>query len=147
MTQSLRHAILQQVMQALAKHPLLAGVPVLRNPRVQLTLADGPRAVIVREQADDLMDFAGQTETRRYTLIVGAISRAHTDPDAEADALHEATREAIVAAVPAITSGTNSARVLLREQSTQFDFEPLDSGGAAVLTTWVVQYRRPPNLQ
>lgn len=146
MTQSLRHALLLEIVRALSQHPDLAGVPVLRNPRTQLTLAHGQRAIIVREQADDLMDSAGQTETRRYSVIVGAISRRHDEPDADADALWESTRKAIVAAVPAMTTATNSARVLLREQSTQFDVEPLDSGGAAVLTTWVVQYRRPPTL-
>ena len=48
---------------------------------------------------------------------------------------------------PDARAGEMGLRVLLREQSTQFDVEPLDSGGAAVLTTWVVQYRRPPTLQ
>ncbi len=144
MTQSLRRTILLQVIAAIEARPDLAGLPVVRNPRTQLTLADGARVVVLREMGDDLLDSAGQIETRRYTVLVGAISRAQSDPDADADALHESTREAVAGAVPAITEKVG--KVLVREQATQFDFEALDSGGAAVFTTWVVQYRRPVSL-
>lgn len=137
---SVRYLISRAVFEALRDAPELAGARVLDNPSEPQALAAGERIVFVEDQSDGFIDQAGQAGTRRFVFAVGVINRsssARAGADADYVAAEAALRSRHTELIKELSCGP------LRERDVSFRVESIDVGGALVLGTFEVEYRRP----
>lgn len=137
---SVRYLVSRAVFEALRDAPELAGARVLDNPSEPQALAAGERIVFVEDQSDGFIDQSGQAGTRRFVFAIGVINRtsaARAGADADYVAAEAAVRERHTALIRELGCGP------LREREVSFRVEAIDVGGALVLGTFEVEYRRP----
>ena len=137
--QSLRFQIGAAIVQALSSAPALADAVVIDHPKTPSDLSKGTRVIFVEDQADSLVDQPNQQAKRSFVFTVGVINRTAQDR-AGADADHLAAEAAIRAAYPILASTLGCGP--LRELDVRFRVEGLDVGGALILTTYAVEYRK-----
>ena len=139
-TQSRRYQISAAIVQALSTAPALAGAVVIDHPKTPSDLSKGTRVIFVEDQSDDLIDQPNQQAKRSFSFAVGVINRTAQDR-AGADADH-------LAAFAAIRERHQTALVKnlgcgpLRELGVRFKVEGLDVGGALILASYAVEYRK-----
>lgn len=120
--------------------PALAGAKFRRNPPDPANIKDGARVVFIEDQSDSHIDEKGQQGLRKYVFALGVINRSES-PEDDADADHDAACDALREAANSLTAADNPTR--LYEAQTIFKVEGVDVGGALILTTFELTYRRP----
>lgn len=136
-----RWGAVQILLAALKSASTLAGVRVVHNPRTPASLNQGAYTVFVKDQADTLVDKAGQIERRTHQFLLCAVARTSDAAECEADALHEAAASALRGALSTLMQ---HARIVnLSEVHTQFDVASLEIDGAICLSTWELKYNKP----
>lgn len=139
-TQSLRYQISAAIVQALSTAPALSGAVVLDHPKAPSDLSKGTRVVFVEDQTDDLIDQPNQQDKRSFSFAVGVINRTAQDR-AGADVDHLAA-EAAIRKVHQSTLVATLRCGPLRELGVRFKVEGLDVGGALILASYAVEYRK-----
>lgn len=139
-TQSLRYQISAAIVQALSTAPALSGAVVLDHPKAPSDLSKGTRVIFVEDQADDLIDQPNQQAKRSFSFAVGVINRTAQDR-AGADADNLASEAAIRQCHQDVLASTLRCGQL-RELGVRFKVEGLDVGGALILTSYAVDYRK-----
>lgn len=149
MSQSTRYEIATAL--AAAVEAAAADLPAKykRNPTDPANLVrDGSRHLWFTDESDGFIDDKGQQGLRRYTCTLGVIGPDHATADADQFAAEAAMRKAALelAAGNATSSRPNGdGRTVgdLRELQTVFKVEGVDAGGALIVTTFGIDYRRP----
>lgn len=139
-TQSLRYQISAAIVQALSTAPALAGAVVLDHPKSPSDLSRGPRVIFVEDQTDSLIDQPNQQGKRLFSFAVGVINRTAQDrAGADADYL---VAEAAIRQVHQTVLAATLRCGPLRDLDVRFKVEGLDVGGALILASYAVEYRK-----
>lgn len=137
---SIRWVIFDTLACALEQAPELQGVPVHRNPTSAIALKQGEYVVVVRWNADTLLESPGGKEKRQFRLLIGSIAKSQQS-DQDADALHQVVGEVARRAIVALNVAGN--KVLPREREITPDLEAILMEGALVLSVWEIEYEKP----
>lgn len=137
---STRWVIFDTMAAALEQAPELQGVPVRRNPTSAIALKQGEHVVVVRWNADTLLESPGGKEKRQFRLLIGSIAKT-TQSDRDADAMHQVVGEVARRAIVALNSSVNKVRPLEREITPDLDAILME--GALVLSVWEIEYEKP----
>lgn len=140
---STRWTLFNTLACALEGAPELQGVPVRRNPTSAIAVKNGDYLVVVRWNADTLVEAPGGKERRQFRLLVGSIANT-AQADADADALHQVVGEVARQAIVALNSTVHKVRPVEREITP--DLENLLIEGALVLSVWEIEYERPRTI-
>lgn len=139
-TQSLRFQISAAIVEALRTAPALADAVVIDHPKSPSDLSKGTRVIFVEDQSDDLIDQPNQQDKRSFGFSVGVINRTAQDR-AGADADHLAAEAAIRQCHQSVLVATLRCGPL-RELGVRFKVEGMDVGGALILASYAVEYRK-----
>lgn len=143
--QSARWAIFNAVADALASDVRLQGLRVVRNPRSAQHLAVADQVLIVKWGSDSLSDKPGQREKRKFRLILASVSRKAEGAEQDADAMHQAAGEIVREILPTLAALPGVDAVgSIAEGDTTPDVDGLEVDGAAVLSSWEINYARRP---
>lgn len=137
---SVRWAIFDTLACALEQSPELQGVPVRRNPTSALAVKSGEYVVVVRWNADTLVEAPGGKEKRQFRLLIGSIANTRQS-DQDADALHQVVGEVARRAIVALNAGGHKVKPVEREVTP--DLDNLLIEGALVLSVWEIEYEKP----
>lgn len=137
---SVRWSIFQGMATALEQAPELQGVPVRRNPTSAIAVKSGEMLVVVRWNADTLVEAPGGKERRQFRLLVGSIANS-AQADRDADALHQVVGEVARRAIVALNAGGHKVKPVEREVTP--DVENILIEGALVLSVWEIEYEKP----
>jgi hypothetical protein len=137
---SVRWSIFNTMAAALEQSPELQGVPVRRNPTSAIAVKGGDLLVVVRWNADTLVEAPGGKERRQFRLLIGSIANTR-QPDCDADALHQVVGEVARRAIVALNAGGHKVKPVEREVTP--DLDSLLIEGALVLSVWEIEYEKP----
>lgn len=137
---SVRWSIFNTLACALETAPELQGVPVRRNPTSAITVKSGDMLVVVRWNADTLVEAPGGKERRQFRLLLGSIANS-PQADCDADAMHQVVGEVARRAIVALNTGGHRVKPVEREVTP--DLENILIEGALVLSVWEIEYEKP----
>lgn len=138
--QSQRFQISAAIFEALSTAPALAGAVFVNQPKAPADLSKGTRVIFLEDQGDSLIEQPNQQARRSFSFALGVINRTSQD-GAGADADHLAAEAAIRQAHQTVLVKTFGCGPL-RELEVRFKVEGLDVGGALILASYAVEYRK-----
>lgn len=138
---SARWRIFDAVATALETAPELQGVPVKRNPTSAIALKKGEYTLVMRWNADILLDRVGIDDQRQFRLQVGSIA-CTDESDRDADAMHQVAGDVLRGLMPTLNALTGVKELNIREQEVTPDLENILVEGALVLSVYEVSYRQ-----